>query len=143
MGGGEGLDGAAVAVGLGCGAGGEELGGGWGREAEPEDAEGCEEGVGGGHRGDEGAGEAVGAVGADEDVSGKRGSVEAVGRDGFLGCGYGRDLFVGVEGGLGVGGEGREEEGGEVVARDDARVEAVTVRVLVRLASGRTRGRRV
>lgn len=71
MGSGKGLDGAAVAVRLGCGAGGEELGGGRGGEAEPEDAESREEGVGGGSRGDEGAGEAVGAVSADEEVRGE------------------------------------------------------------------------
>ena len=80
--GGEGLDGAAGAVGLCCGAGREEFGGWRGGEAEPEDAEGCEEGVDGSGWGDEGAGEAMGAVGTDEEVPGVRCSVGAVGGDG-------------------------------------------------------------
>jgi hypothetical protein len=45
-----------------------------------------------------------------------------------------------VEGGLGFGGEGREEQGGEVVAGDDAGIEAVAVNVLVRLPGGTERG---
>jgi len=41
-----------------------------------------------------------------------------------------------MERGLGIGGECREEERGQVVAGDDARVEAVTMRTLVRLVGG-------
>jgi hypothetical protein len=70
IGGGEGLDGVAGAVGLCCCARGEELGRGRSREAEPEDTKGGKEGVSRSSRGDKGAGEAIGAIGVNKKVSG-------------------------------------------------------------------------